>query len=43
MVIKRPYKTLRMRGMNPNLCILRMLEDLFSLGVDYMMYVIVFL
>ena len=25
-------KTLRMRGLNRNLCILRMLEDTFSLG-----------
>ena len=29
---QRPDETLRMRGMNLNLCILRMLEDSFSLG-----------
>ena len=26
--------TLRIRGMNPNLCILRMFQDTFSLDVD---------
>ena len=33
---KCPDETSRMRGMNLNLCILRMLEDTFSLGAAQM-------
>ena len=35
--IKCQDGTLGMRGMNLNLCILRMLEDTFLLGVTHMM------
>ena len=35
---KCPDETLRMRGMNPNLCILRMLEDTFLLGAAHVAF-----
>ena len=37
---KCPDETLRMRGMNLNLCILRMLEDTFLLGAAQLVLVI---
>ena len=41
---KYPDETLRMRGMNLNLCISRMFEDTFSRGLDivYIFYSFIF-
>ena len=37
MISTYPDETLRMRGINLNLCVLRMLEDTFSLGEAHFM------
>ena len=37
MEIKCPDETLRMRGMNLNMCILSMLEDTFSLDAAHIL------